>query len=99
MPEQEVIVIVEVQAVHNAVALDAYRTQVRGQMTAFGGRLLARGGSLFEGTPPLEHGLLLQHWPSEEAFRAWQSSDAYAPLLRIRNEAARVRISIVPMVL
>lgn len=98
MPNQEVIVIVEVQEVFDPAGLDAYRSQAREQMLARGGELIARGGSLFEGSPPLAQGMLLQRWPSEQAFRDWQTSDAYAPLLKLRNEAVRLRMSIVPMI-
>lgn len=98
MANQQVVVIVEVQEVFDQARLDAYRSQAREQMLARGGELIARGGSLFEGAPPLGQGLLLQRWPSERAFREWQASDDYAPLLKLRNDAVRLRMSIVPIV-
>lgn len=98
METEEILVIVEVQDVFDQDTFDAYRAQAREQLLARGGKLLARGGTLFEGAPSLGSSVLVQRWPSESAFRAWQKSDDYAPLLALRKPTANLRITIVPMV-
>ncbi|WP_313805605.1 DUF1330 domain-containing protein [Sphingobium sp.] len=96
MAISEILVVVEVQEIFDAAQFESYRAQARQQLMARGGLLLARGGELFEGSPPLAQSVLVQCWPSEDAFRAWQESEDYAPLLKLRTEAARLRITIVP---
>ena len=98
METEEILVIVEVQDVFDQDMFEAYRAQAREQLLARGGTLLARGGSLFEGSPSLGSSVLVQRWPSETAFREWQRSDDYAPLLALRGTAAQIRITIVPAV-
>ena len=98
MVTDEVLIIVEVQDVLDEPIFASYRAQARQQLLEHGGELLAQGGDLFEGSPAVGRSVLVQRWPSEHAFRTWQASEAYAPLLRLRNKAARLRISIVPTV-
>ncbi len=90
----EVLVLVEVCVVHDAVALAAYQAEARKQMAQRGGVVIGRGGSPFEGEPlgPLVN----QRWPSEADFRAWQESEDYKPLLERRKSAAELRIVILP---
>lgn len=95
MVNGEVIVIVEVQEVMDDVAFQAYRAQARRQLLERGGAIMGRGGELFEGTPALAGPILVQRWPSEQAFREWQSSEDYRPLLALRKRAARLRVIIV----
>lgn len=97
MTDIEVIVVVEVRKVVDRDALQNYQSQARQQLGRYGGVVLARGGTCFEGDPPLS-GLLLQRWPSEEAFRKWQTSEEYRPLLELRRRAAEIRLIIVPIV-
>lgn len=96
MAQGEVLIIVEVQEIFDEEAFNAYRTQARQQLLERGGELLGRGGELFEGSPPLTGSVLVQRWPSEGAFREWQASDDYRPLLQLRKEAARLRLVLVP---
>ena len=96
MADAEILVIVEVQDIFDEQAFEAYRVKAREQLLARGGTLLGRGGVLFEGAPPLALSVLVQRWPSEEAFLTWQTSEDYAPLLALRNKAAQLRIMIVP---
>ena len=98
MSTEAILVIVEVQNIFDEATFEAYRAQARTQLLERGGELLGRGGALFEGAPPVAQAVLVQRWPSEEAFRTWQASDAYAPLLKLRNKAAQLRITIVPAV-
>lgn len=95
MSQGSVIVIIEVQEVIDEAAHLAYREQARVQLLERGAELIGRGGTLFEGQPAAGSAVLVQRWPSEEAFRAWQASPEYAPLRAIREKAARIRILIV----
>jgi uncharacterized protein (DUF1330 family) len=92
---QEVLVIVEVQEVRDGKEMAAYQAAAREQMLRRGGVVVARGGVCFEGDPSFE-AMLIQRWPSEEAFREWQNSDEYRPLFACRKRAADLRIAIVP---
>lgn len=91
---QSVLVIVEMIRVKDQEQLTAYQGQARQQLLERGGKLLARGGETFEGAP-LTGPVLIQRWPSEQAFRDWQESEAYRPLLALRKEAAEIRLTIV----
>lgn len=71
-----------------------YQTQARQQILDRGGVVVARGGETFEGAP-LNGPVLIQRWPSERAFREWQESEEYRPLLAIRRKVAEVRLTIV----
>ncbi len=95
MATDEVLVVVEIEAVIDGEELQAYQAAARQQLKERGGKVLGRGGTTFEGDR--RHGpLLVQVWPSEAAFREWQASDAYRPLLDRRRRAAKLRIAIVP---
>jgi uncharacterized protein (DUF1330 family) len=96
LSSEPVLVIVEVQEIFDAAAFNGYRARARRQLTEQGGTLLGRGGALFEGSPDVGLAVLVQHWPSEVAFREWQASEAYAPLRVMRDKSARLRIMIVP---
>ena len=96
MSSNEVLVIVEVRAVHDAPELAAYQAGARKQMLQRGGVVVGRGGLAFEGEAVGP--LIVQRWPSEAQFRQWQASDEYKPLLERRKRAADLRIAIVPAV-
>ena len=93
---ENVLVIVEVAAVRDPAMLKSYQLRAREQIGRHGGAVLARGGSMLEGAPfgPL----LVQRWPSEQAFRAWQESAEYEPLRDLRRTCADLRIVVVPLV-
>ena len=97
MAGSEVFVIVEVQEVFDQQELTAYQAAARQQLLELGGVPIARGDAVFEGEPPARS-LLIQKWPSEAAFRAWQESAAYRPLLERRKRAAKLRIAILPAI-
>ena len=90
----EVLVLVEIRAVRDAAALAAYQAEARKQMSRRGGVVIGRGGASFEGEPVGP--LVVQRWPSEADFRAWQASEEYQPLLERRKRSADLRIAIVP---
>lgn len=96
MSEAGVLVVIEIAAVRDADALKRYQMGARDQIARFGGSVLARGGSTFEGAPfgPV----LVQRWPSQAAFAAWQDSAEYQPLRALRQSCADLRIAIVPLV-
>ena len=94
LPGPEVLVLVEVRAVRDAAGLAAYQAEARKQMTQRGGVVIGRGGSSFEGDPVGP--LVVQRWPSEADFRAWQESDEYKPLRERRKRSADLKITIVP---
>lgn len=97
MANEEVLVVIEIRAVSDAEKLKAYQLGAREQIGPRGGTVIARGGSTLEGNPP--SGLLMvQRWPSEASFRAWQDSEEYLPLREMRRTCAELRIVVVPMV-
>ena len=95
MPDGGVLVVVEVEAVRDAATLKSYQQGAREQIDRYGGKVLARGGSTLEGMP---YGpLLVQSWPSEQAFVAWQESADYQPLREMRRSCADLRIAVIPL--
>jgi len=82
--------------VHDAAQYDAYRQQVPASIERFGGRYLARGGSieLLEGVWPVKR-LVIVEFPSKERAIAWWSSDDYAPLKALRQATADSQLVIV----
>ncbi len=92
-----VFVVVEIFEVRDAKALREYQAGARAQLAAFGGVVIGRGGEAFDGVPPFGP-LLIQRWPSADAFKTWQASDDYRPLLELRRRAANLRIAIIPAV-
>lgn len=92
----EVYVIVEIAEVYDADALGEYQKQARAQIGPRGGSVVARGGQAIAGTP---HGvLLIQKWPDAATFLEWQEGDDYRPLKAIRDQAAHLRVTMVPAV-
>jgi uncharacterized protein (DUF1330 family) len=96
MAGDEVLVVAELQRVHDAEGLKRYQQGARAQISRFGGVVLGRGGNSFEGSPAFGT-VLVQKWPSAEAFAAWQNSEDYRPLREIRQRCADMRIAIVPL--
>ncbi|MET3620124.1 DUF1330 domain-containing protein [Burkholderia ambifaria] len=97
MVNEEVLVVIEICAVSDPEKLKAYQLGARQQIGPRGGVVIARGGYTLEGSPP-SGTLMVQRWPSEASFRAWQDSEEYLPLREMRRTCAELRIVIVPMV-
>lgn len=97
MSETGVLVVVEVAAISDPEQFKAYQAGAREQIGRWGGRVVARGSQAVEGSPPLA-AVMVQHWPSADAFAAWQDSDEYRPLREIRQRCAQLRIATVPLV-
>ena len=93
----EVLVVAEIQKVHDAEAMRLYQEAARAQFGRYGGSIVARGGEAVEGDPPFG-ALLVQRWPSAQAFRDWQASEEYRPLMERRKACVDMRISILPIV-
>lgn len=72
--EGAVLVVAEIRAIYDEESFKTYQLGARAQLSKRGGKVLGRGTSMFEGEPPFGQ-LLIQRWPSEAAFREWQSSE------------------------
>jgi uncharacterized protein (DUF1330 family) len=96
MSNEAVFVVVEIVDVLDEELLKTYQAGARAQVAGFGGTVIGRGVKTFEGEPQFAM-LMIQKWPNEAAFRNWQESDAYRPLLQKRQRAAKLRIGIVPV--
>ena len=75
---------------------ETYRQRVAPLVEQHGGRYLVRGGELhpIEGDLGLKR-LVVLEFPSLEAARRFYDSPEYAPLLKLRQEAARSDIVLV----
>lgn len=84
-------VIGEIEVTDPAV-YDDYRRQVLATIAQHGGRFLARGGKAepLEGAAPKR--IVLLEFPSYEQALAWYRSPEYAPLIALRQKAARGRL-------
>ena len=75
---------------------DDYRKQVLATVEKYGGRFAVRGGKV----EPLEGGwtpkrIVLLEFPSFEQAQKWYRSPEYAPLITLRQKAARGRLVLV----
>ena len=75
---------------------DDYRKQVLATVQKYGGRFVVRGGKV----EPLEGGwspkrLVMLEFPSMEQAQKWYRSPEYAPLITLRQKAARGRLILV----
>ena len=76
--------------------LAEYRERNTEVVAAHGGRFVARGGQseVLEGDwSPLR--LVVIEFPDMDAARAWHESDAYAPLIELRQSASATNIVLV----
>jgi uncharacterized protein (DUF1330 family) len=82
--------------VKNPPAYEEYRRQVLATIEAFGGRFLVRGGRSegLEGAAPAGR-LVVLEFPSYEQASKWYRSDAYAPLIKMRQGASIGRLILV----
>lgn len=92
----EIYVITEILKVHDEEGLRNYQQGARAQLAERGGSVLARGSRALEGAEP--GAMMIQKWPSEEAFLAWQDSEEYRPLKEARLKAFDLRLIIVAAV-
>lgn len=88
-------VVIEVLGVDDPETIARYAEGIQPSLAAAGGRMVAQGLEVFEGTTDARF-FAIQEWPSAEAFKEWQASPAYAPFLPLRRKAARTNIFIVP---
>jgi uncharacterized protein (DUF1330 family) len=76
--------------IHDPTVYDEYKRRVLPTIQKFGGRFLVRGGQheVLEGSWQ-PHRLVVIEFPDMVQLRAWYSSPEYAPLLVLRQPAAR----------
>jgi len=82
--------------VNDPVVYDEYRKQVLATVTKYGGKFIVRGGVV----EPLEGGwtpkrLVALEFPTMEQALKWYRSPEYAPLIKLRQKAARGRLLVV----
>jgi uncharacterized protein (DUF1330 family) len=75
---------------------DDYRKQVGATVEKFGGRFVVRGGSVqtLEGAWAPRRIVVLE-FPSMAQAQKWYRSPEYAPLIKLRQKAARGRLILV----
>lgn len=73
-----------------------YREKVPATIEQYGGRYAVRGGELtsLEETPPKPRVVVIE-FDSVEAAQKWYHSEEYAPLIKMRNQAANGPLFIV----
>jgi uncharacterized protein (DUF1330 family) len=89
------IVIAEID-VQDAATFEEYRVKVPPLVEKFGGRYLARGGraGLLEGENEPKRVVIIE-FPSYQQAMAWHDSAEYAPLIALRQSAAKGRMIVV----
>ena len=75
---------------------EQYRAAVPATIAAYGGRYLVRGGKteVMEGEWQPKR-LILLEFPSLDRLREWYRSKEYAPLIALRQRAARTNVILV----
>ncbi len=97
MTTHPTIVVIQVNAVRDPAAIAAYTSAIGPTLARHGGQTIAQGLETFEGETRAKL-VVVQAWPSSEAFKAWQADPDYAPLLSMRQAAADITVLIVPPV-
>lgn len=79
--------------IHDAASYETYRAQVPAIIAAHGGRYLVRGGAteVLEGGGEASRQVILE-FPDMAALKAFYDAPEYAPLKRLRQAAATMRI-------
>ncbi|MBM3393595.1 MAG: DUF1330 domain-containing protein [Betaproteobacteria bacterium] len=88
-------VIVELEVL-DAALFEEYRTKVPATIAAYGGKYIVRGGKteVVEGDWQPKRIVVLE-FPNVDKAKAWHGSKDYAPLLALRQRAARTNALIV----
>lgn len=75
---------------------DEYRKGVPATLEPFGGRFIVRGGrtEVLEGSWSPRRCVMIE-FPSMEQLKAWYTSPAYAPLIELRQRAAKAHLTAV----
>jgi uncharacterized protein (DUF1330 family) len=90
----ETLVVITVKEIRDPAAIGRYTAAVAPQVARHGGRNLAQGYEVFEGEADARL-VVVQAWPSAQAFRDWQADPDYAPWLALRRKAATISMVIV----
>jgi uncharacterized protein (DUF1330 family) len=82
--------------VTDPAAYEEYRKQVLAVVTKYGGKFIVRGGNI----DPKEGGwhpkrMVVLEFPSMAQAQKWYGSPEYAPLIKLRQKAAKGRLIIV----
>ena len=88
-------VVAEIEVIDPAI-YEVYRQQVRMLVTKHGGTFIVRGGqvdALEGGCAPKR--LVVIEFPSMQQAQKWYHSPEYAPLIKLRQKAAKSKIIIV----
>lgn len=85
-------VIAQIEVI-DAAKFEEYRRQVPATIAAYGGRYVVRGGDseTLEGTWQPKRVVVLE-FPDRSRAKAWWSSQEYAPIKAIRQQAARTEL-------
>ena len=79
--------------VHDPVGFEEYRGLVGATIEKYGGRYLVRGGKseVLEGAYEV-HRVVVLEFPSYERAKEWYNSAEYAPLIAMRQRAAKTNV-------
>ncbi len=90
-------VVALIQRIHDPETYKSYVAQVEATLAPFGGRFLARkpDPELLEGPHAPSRAIILE-FPSLEQARAWHSSPAYEPVMKLRQSASQGMLLLVP---
>jgi uncharacterized protein (DUF1330 family) len=87
------------ETIHDDTMFGSYRQQVPATVAAFGGKFLARGGTLttLEGAWPNPR-LVIIEFPSREAAEGWYNSADYQEIIGLRQESSTGSLIIIDAV-
>ena len=88
MDNSEVLVVVEITALHDPETMLSYQARARAQIGQWGGVVLARGSAPYEGVPPFG-AVMVQRWPSRQAFVDWQNQRRLSTVAEYANGRSR----------
>lgn len=90
-------VVALIERIHDPETYKRYVAQVEATLAPFGGRFLARkpDPEVLEGGPaPLR--AVVYEFPDEARARAWHASEAYAPVMELRQGASKGTLLLLP---
>ena len=96
MQESAVFVVIEIVSISDPKSFGEYVSLVQGVTASFGGEILGQGGEGVEGEDGFSM-LVVERWPSAEAFRNMLRSETYQPLSKIRRDSCVMKVAIVPI--
>jgi len=90
-------VVALIESISDAETYKSYVAQVQATLDPFRGRFLARvpGPELLEGEGAPSRAVILE-FPDVESARRWHASDAYQPVMRLRQSASKGKLLLLP---